>query len=63
MSLRVIVGISGASGAAIGLRVLELLAETGRVETHLVISPAAERTLATEVDSAAPARARRAHRP
>lgn len=32
MSLRVIVGISGASGAAIGLRVLELLAETGRVE-------------------------------
>ncbi|MCU4180856.1 UbiX family flavin prenyltransferase [Bosea sp. BH3] len=58
MSPRVVVGISGASGAAIGLRVLELLAETGRVETHLVISPAAERTLATEVDRAAPARAR-----
>ncbi|WP_332680734.1 UbiX family flavin prenyltransferase [Bosea sp. (in: a-proteobacteria)] len=56
--LRVIVGISGASGAAIGLRVLERLAETGRVETHLVISPAAERTLATEIGPGAPARAR-----
>jgi len=55
---RVVVGISGASGAAIGLRVLERLAGTGRVETHLVISPAAERTLATEVDPGAPARAR-----
>lgn len=55
---RVILGISGASGAAIGLRVLERLAETGQVETHLVISPAAERTLATEIDPAAPARAR-----
>ncbi|WP_332692499.1 UbiX family flavin prenyltransferase [Bosea sp. (in: a-proteobacteria)] len=56
--LRVIVGISGASGAAIGLRVLERLAETGRVETHLVISPAAERTLTTEIGPGAPMRAR-----
>lgn len=56
--LRVIVGISGASGAAIGLGVLERLAEAGTVETHLVISPAAERTLATEIDPGAPARAR-----
>jgi 4-hydroxy-3-polyprenylbenzoate decarboxylase len=55
---RVIVGISGASGAAIGLRVLERLAEVGTVETHLVISPAAERTLAAEIDAEAPARAR-----
>lgn len=56
--LRVIVGISGASGAAIGLRVLERLAGTGRVETHLVISPAAERTLATEIGPGAQAQAR-----
>jgi 4-hydroxy-3-polyprenylbenzoate decarboxylase len=56
--VRVIVGISGASGAAIGLRVLERLAETGRVESHLVISPAAERTLATEIGPEASARAR-----
>ena len=55
---RIIVGISGASGAAIGLRVLERLAEAGTVETHLVISPAAERTLASEIDPDAPARAR-----
>ncbi|KRE15830.1 3-octaprenyl-4-hydroxybenzoate carboxy-lyase [Bosea sp. Root381] len=47
--LRVIVGISGASGAAIGLRVLERLAEAGQVETHLVVSPAAERTFAAEI--------------
>ena len=55
--LRVIVGLSGASGAAIGLRVLERLAASGRVETHLVISRAAERTLATEVGPDALARA------
>ncbi|CAH1680091.1 flavin prenyltransferase [Hyphomicrobiales bacterium] len=55
--VRVIVGISGASGAAIGLRILERLAEARTVETHLVISPAAERTLATEIDPEAPARA------
>lgn len=50
--------ISGTTGAAIGLRVLEGLAETGRVETNLVISPAAERTLATEINPEASARAR-----
>lgn len=55
---RVIIGISGASGAAIGLRILERLTEAGATETHLVISPAAERTLATEIDPGAPARAR-----
>ncbi|MBN9453412.1 MAG: UbiX family flavin prenyltransferase [Bosea sp.] len=57
--LRVIVGISGASGAGIGLRILERLAEMRTIETHLVISPAAERTLATEIDHGAPARARK----
>lgn len=56
--MRVVVGISGASGAAIGLRVLELLAEARQIETHLVLSPAAERTLATEIGPDAPARAR-----
>lgn len=56
--VRVIVGISGASGAAIGLRVLERLSETRQIETHLVISAAAERTLASEIDQDAPERAR-----
>lgn len=46
---RVIVAISGASGAAIGVRIVERLAELGGCEIHLVVSAAAERTLATEV--------------
>jgi len=37
---RLIVGISGASGAIYGVRLLELLADAG-VETHLVMSRAA----------------------
>ncbi|APO56605.1 UbiX family flavin prenyltransferase [Bradyrhizobium diazoefficiens] len=45
----VIVGISGASGAAIGVRIVERLAENPHCAVHLVISPAAERTLAEEV--------------
>lgn len=55
---RIIVGISGASGAVLGLRALELVGDTFRVETHLVISTAAERTLALEVGPEAADRAR-----
>lgn len=44
---RLIVGISGASGVAYGVRVLELLREAG-IETHLVITKAAEMTLGYE---------------
>ncbi len=44
---RLIVGISGASGAIYGARLLELLRPLP-VETHLVISRAAEMTLALE---------------
>ena len=47
---RVIVGISGASGAALGVRVVERLAELPGIETHLVVSDAARRTLALECD-------------
>ena len=39
MKPRVIVGISGASGAAIGVKALQLLAGAG-VETHLVVTAA-----------------------
>jgi 4-hydroxy-3-polyprenylbenzoate decarboxylase len=56
---RIIVGISGASGAAIGLRVLERLAQNTAAEIHLVVSPAARRTLAGEVGPDALDRARR----
>lgn len=47
---RVIVGISGASGAIYGVRALELLAEIDDVETHLILSSAARQTLAIETD-------------
>jgi 4-hydroxy-3-polyprenylbenzoate decarboxylase len=46
---RLVVGISGASGTIYGIRMLELLRETG-IETHLVMSKSAELTLAYETD-------------
>jgi 4-hydroxy-3-polyprenylbenzoate decarboxylase len=45
---RLVVGLSGASGAILGLRLLEVLAQAGEVETHLVVSPAARITIADE---------------
>jgi 4-hydroxy-3-polyprenylbenzoate decarboxylase len=46
---RVVVGISGASGAAIGVRVVELLTGAAGCAVHLVVTHPAERTLAEEV--------------
>jgi len=46
-NLRLIVGISGASGVAYGVRLLELLKEAS-IETHLVMTKAAEMTLGYE---------------
>jgi len=46
---RLVVGISGASGVIYGVRILEVLRDLG-VETHLVMSPSAEVTLAHETD-------------
>jgi 4-hydroxy-3-polyprenylbenzoate decarboxylase len=46
---RLIVGISGASGVVYGVRMLEVLREAG-IETHLVMSKAAELTLVYEMD-------------
>jgi flavin prenyltransferase len=46
---RLIVGISGASGAIYGVRLLEVLKGLP-IETHLVMSRAAEMTLAYETD-------------
>lgn len=46
---RLIVGMSGASGAVYGVRILEQLRETP-IETHLVVSKAARRTLAEETN-------------
>ncbi|MDO8874783.1 MAG: UbiX family flavin prenyltransferase [Pseudolabrys sp.] len=44
---RLIVGISGASGAIYGVRLLELLKDS-EIETHLIMSRAARLTLAAE---------------
>ena len=45
-----IVGISGATGAIYGIRLLEILRGVEGVETHLVLSPAARRTIDLETD-------------
>jgi 4-hydroxy-3-polyprenylbenzoate decarboxylase len=46
---RLIVGITGASGAIVGVRLLELLRKSD-IETHLVMSKAAEMALGYETD-------------
>lgn len=45
---RIIVAISGASGAVYGVRLLQILHETPGVETHLVVSNAGWRNVAEE---------------
>lgn len=47
--LPVVVAVTGASGAALGVRVVERLAAIDAVRVHLVVSEAGRRTLAHEV--------------
>ncbi|HEK0457822.1 TPA: UbiX family flavin prenyltransferase [Proteus mirabilis] len=47
---KLIVGLTGASGAIYGIRLLEILKSVPTVETHLVISQAARRTISLETD-------------
>lgn len=50
---RLVVAMSGASGSIYGIRALEILRSVGGFETHLVMSPAAVRTLVEETDHSA----------
>lgn len=50
MRKRIVVGISGASGIPLAISLLKTLSEFSEVETHLVISDAAKKTLAFETE-------------
>ena len=52
---RLIIAITGASGAIYGVRALEALRETPEIETHLILSPSAALTVAAELDMTADA--------
>ena len=47
---RIVVAITGASGAVYGIRTLEVLRTLGGVETHLVISNSGKLTIGLETD-------------
>ena len=48
--MKIIVGISGASGPQYGIRLLEVLKGIKQVETHLIISEAAKTNIKLETD-------------
>lgn len=50
---RIVIGISGASGSAYAYAALRALRELGGVETHLVLSGQARRTIELETDKTA----------
>jgi 4-hydroxy-3-polyprenylbenzoate decarboxylase len=48
--MRLLLGMSGASGAVYGIRMLEVLASVPGVEVHLITTPAARKTIRLETD-------------
>ena len=51
--MRLIVGISGASGAIYGVRLLQVLQQQKDIETHLILSEAAKINIAVETEFSA----------
>lgn len=47
---RIIIGISGASGVIYGIRALQALKAMADIETHLIFSPSAKRTVVEETE-------------
>jgi 4-hydroxy-3-polyprenylbenzoate decarboxylase len=50
MSLRIVIGINGATGVIYGIRLLQVLSGIQGIETHLIISPAGEQTIEIETE-------------
>lgn len=50
MKKRIVVGVSGATGAIFGIRILEVLREDSSVEVHLVVTDAAALTIREETN-------------
>ena len=50
MAKRLVVGFSGASGVIYGIRLLEVLRNVADIETHVIISNAAKRTILLETE-------------
>lgn len=50
LSMRLIIGMSGASGLVYGIRLLQVLKEEADVETHLVMTQSAKLNISIETD-------------
>lgn len=48
-NIRIVVAITGASGAAIGLKIIDYLLAEKHINLHVVVSPSAQRTIETEI--------------
>lgn len=48
--MKLIIAITGASGAIFGIRILEILKEIANIETHLIISKSANITIHSETE-------------
>jgi 4-hydroxy-3-polyprenylbenzoate decarboxylase len=50
LTRRIVIGLSGASGAVYGIRALEVLRDVAGVETHLIVTSGAAATIGYETD-------------